>query len=182
MERLKIRTYNLIVFILSFATSAVFLGWMIYSAIVGEHDITDIGYILFLIMCLIFFGPHIIIVISYLLLDISKKIDLDSDQNKLIIHHKNDSYEIERKDIIECYHVKMDGFKIFYHLYFWYEYIVLITNNNKRIIITNLLCDPKRIIKILKISTKTINPIIPMIDYKIGELTLSRSKYKDKNE
>ena len=122
-----------------------FFAFWLNLAITKPENLTDFRYIIPSIFFLAFFGPPIILTISYFIEDFNKRVILLED--KIIVKKNNQEIIINRKDIIDFFHVKVDKYNISRYKFSDFEYISIILKENQRIYITNLLCKPNEIVE-----------------------------------
>jgi len=160
--------------------SIIILGFFIKSIIADPEFLTDIAFILALIICLVLIGIYDFVTISYFIEDSKKEISIDFNRKEVSIIKYGKVLKFKKADIYECFFVKSRASWNSQNPFLDHNYLVFVLTNRKRIIITNLLIKPKELINGLKLNPQNIESTIPYIDYKIGDGILTERQFEVK--
>jgi len=177
-KTLKLRIHIVLIFLALLLIAVGFFAFWLNIAITEPENLTDFRYIIPSIFFLAFFGPPIILTISYFFEDFNKRVILLED--KITVKKNNQEIVINRKDIIDFFHVKVDKYNISRYKFSDFEYISIILKENQRIYITNLLCKPNEIINFFKFKPEIIYTNIPFIDRGLGGINLTTQEFEQK--
>ena len=158
----KAKPIKLIEFIALSLVYIVSLTYILYSAFNGKGIISSTPYIVFTVVLIIFFIIPVFLSVTYIIEDLNKTVQFDFKNHILVVKKKNEIIDIKRNDIIAAYQIIADKFIGVRINFPWYKYVLIIKNGRKRVIITNLICNPEEIFSFFKIKYKTINWFVPV--------------------
>ncbi|RZT96376.1 hypothetical protein EV201_1014 [Ancylomarina subtilis] len=180
MKTLKLKTYIVLIFITSIFVSGGLLGYGIYFAITRPEDMTDARYIFASIFVLFVLGPPIFMTITYYLEEFKKSVTLYENGNKIVIKNNNEEFIINRAEILDSYHVKVDEHNGLRYKFSEFEYILIVLKGGRRVFITNFLCKPDKILTFLRLKPNMIYTNVPFINRRLGEQYLTPKEFDKK--
>lgn len=182
METYKLRFHIFLIFILSLLLSSGFVIFVIYTAFQRPEHLTDIAFIIAFILLVIVSGAPIVLTTTYFLEDFRKSVTVDSENEIIKIENRYGKVEFNKKDLIEVYHVKVDRYNFSRFKCPMYEYLLFVFKEREKLIITNLLCKPEKLISALRINPKMIFKNFPFIDREMGNAFLTTEEFDSKVE
>jgi hypothetical protein len=179
MTELKPRKDKVVIFLLCLVGPLVLIGLLIKNLIEGYNDFNATATLVIAIVFILFISPPIVLSITYLFIDLTKKIIID--KNNIVIIKRAKHISINHEDVIVSFYVKVDDFFAYTRYNFpMFKYIVLILKERKKVFITNLLCDPELIIKTLELDNKMILTPFPFLNPTLGNGVLTSKEYEKK--
>lgn len=173
MKTYKLRIHTLLILVLCCFISVGFVSFWIRIAISRPEDLTDIGFIIVSVLFLIFVGPPIVLTITYFIQDFRKEISVDNTKGILSVRKNNKSFDFEKQHLIEVYHVKVNKSNTSKFQFPMFEYLLFVFEERQKLIVTNLICKPERLLNSLKITPKVIHTNVPLIDKTMGNSFLT---------
>ena len=180
MKTYKLRIHIALILILCCLISVGFVSFWIRIAISRPEELTDIGFIIASVLFLIFVGPPIVLTITYFIQDFRKKISVDNTKGILSIRKNNKSFEFRKQDVKEVYHVKVNKSNTSKFQFPMFEYLLFVFEERQKLIVTNLICKPERLLNSLKLTPKVIHTNVPLIDKTMGNSFLTTQEFDAK--
>jgi hypothetical protein len=182
MTELKPRKEKVLIFIASILVSLIFIGILIKNMIEGYYGLEVVGTTIFSIALILLSSPPLLLSITYFYADLTKKVFLDETLKQIIIKKRGKEIVISQDEIMDSFCVQVDDFWNYRRGYKFpmYKYIMLVLKERKRVVITNLLCEPEMIKSSMNLSCKLIYSNVPFINWTLGAGVLTTKEYEVK--
>jgi len=182
MTRLKPRIVKILIFLLSILFTVICAVLLTKNLNKGYDGLETAGAIVFTVLMILFFSPPLLLSVTYFYTDLTKKVFLDESRKQIIVRKWGKETVITADEIKDSFYVKADElFSGLRHYRFpMYKYVMLILKERKRVCITNLLCEPEVVIRVLDLNYKLIYTDVPFIKWNLGSGVLTTKEYEAK--
>lgn len=177
---LKPRLNQILIFSISLLASMGLIIFIITIIVERPEDLKRLDAIIAYLLFIIVFGPPLIMSITYFYNDLTKKVIIDKLNNQILIRKKGIEQIITNKDIMGAFYVRVGDYNGTRYRFPSYKYLMIVLKERKRICITNLLCEPDEIIKVLKLNPSIIETNVPLINWSFGSSILTSKEFESK--
>jgi hypothetical protein len=182
MTELKPRIEKTLIFLLVILISVSFIIFGVFNFFNSPENLKNTMAIIACSIIIIFSIPPLIIAITYFCSDLTKKVFLDETRKQIIIKKRGKEIVISQEEIMDSFCVQVDDFWNYRRGYRFpmFKYILLVLKERKRVVITNLLCEPELIKSSMNLKCKLIYTRVPFINWTLGGGVLTTKEYEAK--
>lgn len=177
LSRKSLQEPTIVLYIVILIVTLLILAGGIRLGVLAQREMMDERWLASIILLLVYpVGPYFYLAASYFIEEIKQDVSFNTTGNEIVVKRNGETISITRNEVVDCYYIKVERQGPRLKCY-GFEYILIILKERKRVYITNLRCNPKEVIGVLKINPKELHYMVPVLKRHIGDINQTTNEF-----